>query len=350
MTRPGTMPTKDASVIIGVDVGATSLSGGLVTREGEILDVVEQPMHEHGPGSGVEQLLDVIRDLDARARHREIEVEGVGAGLPGIVDVDKGMMTGDGGNLVPEFAKVPITDRIHEVTGLSAFVDNDVNALALAEYRYGAGRGARSLVVLALGTGTGGGIIVNGELMRGRGGYAGEFGHVPVMLNGLPCSCGGHGCMNEYIAGDALARRAKQALPDHPGSKLLALAGGDASAITTRTIFEAARAGDALAGALVDQASEALGAGLAVILNGLNPDLVVITGSLATPFLDLEADLLRRTAKYAFARVLADTTIRIVPSSKRETVRGGAALFLYESERRDGDARGRTTARARRRG
>jgi glucokinase len=156
--------------------------------------------------------------------------------------------------------------------------------------------------------------------------------------------------MSFYVAGVLLARRARQALPDHPGSKLLAMAGGDAEAITARTVFEAAAAGDALAVGLVDQACEALAAGLGIILNSLNPDVVVVTGGLAAPFRDLEADVLRRTARYAFARVLADTIIRIVPSSKRDTVRGGAALFLYECERRDRAARRPSSARPRKRG
>jgi glucokinase len=340
---------KHPRAIVGVDLGATSLSAGLVTRDGEILDVVEAATNEHG-ANGVEQIIDIVRELHTRARRRGIDVEGVGVGLPGIVDTDKGMMTGDGGTLVPELAKIPLADRIREATGLLTFVENDVNALALAEHRYGVGRGARSLVVLALGTGPGGGIVLNGELVRGRSGYGGEFGHVPVMLDGPPCVCGGHGCMSFYVAGVLLARRARQALPDHPGSKLLAMAGGDAEAITARTVFEAAAAGDALAVGLVDQACEALAAGLGIILNSLNPDVVVVTGGLAAPFRDLEADVLRRTARYAFARVLADTIIRIVPSSKRDTVRGGAALFLYESERRDRAARRPSSARPRKRG
>lgn len=348
MTRISTDRTpRRLRAIISVDFGATAISAGLVTREGEILDVVQEATHERAT-NGVAQLLDAIRNLQARARQRKIRVEGVGVGLPGIVDVEKGMMTGEGGNSVPEFSRVPIIDRIREATGLRAFADNDVNALALAEHRYGAGRGVHSLVLVALGTGPGGAVILDGKLVRGRDGYAGEFGHLPVVLDGPVCPCGGHGCTSYYLAGMMIARRARASLPVHPGSKLLAMAGGDPEAISARLVFDAARAGDDLSIALVDQACEALGAGLGIILNGLNPDLVVITGGMAASLLEREADILRRAGKYAFPRVLASTTIRIVPSSKRDTVRGGAALFLYESELRRASRAG--SARARKRG
>jgi glucokinase len=352
MTPAAMVPRVDkrgtVRAIISVDFGATSMAAGLVTPDGTVLDLVEEATSAHA-GAGVERLLDAVGLLRNRAKARGFRVEGVGVGLPGIVDVDKGMMTGDGGNLVPEFARVPIADRIREATGLPVFVDNDVNAMALAEHRYGAGRDARSLVVLALGTGPGGGVILEGTLVRGRDGYGGEFGHVPVVLDGPSCRCGGHGCMAHYVSGALIAQRARLAVRAHPGSKLVALAGGDPEAITSRLVFEASAAGDGLAAGLVDEACEALAAGLGVILNSLNPDVIVITGGMAAAFLELEAELLRRTARYAFPRVLAGATIRITPSSKRDSVRGGAALFLYESERRRRGGRRQAAATRRKR-
>jgi glucokinase len=348
MTPRPTASTKARSVIIGIDMGGTSLSAGLVTREGEVLHVVERPTHEHGPGTAVDQMLDVIQRVHAEAKHRGIRVEGVGVGLPGIADVEKGIMVGDV-ILVPELTKVPVAERIREVTGLPAFLDNDVNALGLAEYRYGAGRGVRSLVLLAIGSGPGGAIIINGELFRGHGGFAGEFGHVPVLLDGPPCPCGGHGCASLYLSGAVLARRARAAVADRATSTLLELAGGDPEGITARTIFEAARAGDPLAAEMVDRACEALGALLGLVVNGLNPELIVVTGGMLESLGRLEGDLLRRAGRYAFARALAATTIRFSPSAKRDTVRGGAALFLYESERAH-RALGTRSARRPRRG
>jgi len=336
-------------VFIGVDVGATSLSGGLVTSDGDVLEVLERRTREDGEGSALDRILAVIAALVAEAHRRGSSVEGIGVGLPGIVDVDKGMMAGDV-YLIPDIEKVPIAERIREATGLPVFLDNDVNALALAEARFGAGRGAASFAMLALGTGPGGAFILNGELMRGRNGYGGEFGHVPVMLDGPPCVCGGHGCLAVFISHFGLVRRGRQAAMEHPDSGLFALAGGDPAAVTPRIVFAAAADGDPVAAALVDRACEAVAATLGMILNGLNPDVVVVTGGMAAALVPLERDIMRRTARYAFARILADTTIRIVASSKRDTVRGGAALVMYESERRDRAPRRATSARARKRG
>jgi glucokinase len=318
--------------IIGVDVGATSLAGGLVTRNGAVLAVHERATRRHGAGSALDLILDVVRALQADARQRAIDVAGVGVGLPGIVDVDKGIMIGDV-YLVPELGKTAIAERIREATGLTVFIDNDVNALALAEYRWGPRR-VNALAMLALGSGPGGALVINGDVVRGRSGFAGEFGHVPVMLNGPPCMCGGHGCLSLFLSAELLSHEARRLSVDQPGSKLLALAGGDPAAITSPVLFTAAAAGDPVAATLVDRACEALGAGVGMIINALNPDVVVVTGGMAAAFVPLETDVLRRVAKYTTPRVLADTTIRLAPASKQQTVRGGAALFLYELARR----------------
>ena len=322
--------------IIGVDVGGTFLSGGLVTRDGAILSAVAHRTHEHGEGTGVEQVLRVIRGLHAEAQARGIEVEGVGVGLPGIVDVDKGMMVGDV-FLVPELAKFPVVERIRETTGLPVALDNDVNALALAEHRWGAGRGARSQVLLALGSGPGGAVILNGELVRGRNGYGGEFGHVPVSPDGPHClACQAPGCASGSLAAEMIARYAREAVRQRPDSKILALAGGSVEAVTARTVFEAAHEGDEVARLFVDRACHALAVIFSIVLNSLNPDVVVVTGGMVPSLLPLESEILARAARYVFPRVLADATIRFVPLTKHDTVRGGAALFLYERERRPG--------------
>jgi len=327
---------KKAQAIIGVDVGGTRLSGGLVTRDGNVLRVFVHPTHAHGEGTAVDQMLGVIRALHAEAREGGIAVEGVGVGLPGIVDVEKGVMIGDV-FLVPEFTKYPVAERIHEVTGLPVVLDNDVNALALAEQRWGAGRGIRSLVVLALGSGPGGAVILNGNLVRGRNGYGGEFGHVPVFPDGPRClACTSPGCAAASLAAEMIARQAREAVRQHPESQILSLADGNTDAVTARTVFEAARGGDQVAAPLVDRACQALAVVLGFVLNALNPDMVVVMGGMVPSLLPLQTEILGRAARYVFPRVLADATIRFVHSSKLDTVRGGAALFLYESERRHG--------------
>lgn len=322
---------------IGVDVGGTSISGGLVRRDGQVLETVETPTHVSGPGSALETLLAVIHDVHSRATARGWRVDGIGVGVPGPVDVDKGMIaTPAPENHVPEFHGVPIAEQIQALTDLATFVDNDVNALALGERAFGLGRGAGSLAVLAIGTEVGGAFVAGDVLVRGAHGFAGEFGHMPVNFDGPRCRCGGRGCLGAYLGGRHLAIEAGRRVASGAASTLADRAAGDLGAITSAMVFAAAAAGDHLARVLVDEACEALAATLATLVNGFDPDVIVVTGGVAESLVPLRADLLRRTAAYAFAQPLAGTRIQIVPSDKRDTVRGGAALFAYERARRAG--------------
>ena len=316
-------------VLIGVDVGGTTMSAGLVATDGEVLSVVQTPTHRDGPGSAPETLFASVDELISRARQKNVPIEAVGIGLPGVVDTDIGMLR-VGVHLVQDLVGIRLADRVHARTGIPAFVDNDVNALALAESTWGHGRGARSLALLVVGTGVGGAIILDGHLVRGKSGYGGEFGHVPIALDGRPCICGSRGCLCTYISGHYIALEGRRRLAGKPGSTLLARAGGDPSTITSRMIFDAAAAGDALARTIVDEVTRALAAGLAGIVNGLNPEVIVVTGGVVGSLVPLQGEILRRTGEYAFAEALADTRIHFVAGDKAETVRGGAALVLYE--------------------
>jgi glucokinase len=326
--------------ILGVDVGGTLTSAGLVTRDGALVAQAEAPTRRGGPGSALPTLFGLVDDLLAVARSEGYSVLGIGAGVPGAVDADRGVIGEDIQNL-PELARVPLGDRLAERSRLITFVDNDVNTLALGEWYFGAGRGVSSLVVLAVGTGVGGGIVLDGHLVRGAGGYGGELGHVPIDLNGRPCFCGGHGCLKTYVSGPDIAAEARERVKGEPYSRMLALAAGDPAALTATHVFQAAREGDPQASALVDEVCHALGAGLAMIVNGLNPDLLLLTGGVVESLQSCEATILGWVRRHAFAGALATTRIRWVPRDKRATVRGGAALYLYETARlKKGDPAG----------
>jgi glucokinase len=324
-------------VTLGIDVGGTSISGGLVRHDGAVVATVETPTHVSGPGTALKTLLGVVHEMHGRAQAQGWAVDGIGLGLPGPVDIDKGMMSALAPeNHVPEFHGVPIAEQIQALTELPTFVDNDVNALALGERTYGLGRGVASLAVLAIGTEVGGAFLAGDVLVRGAHGFGGEFGHMPVNFNGPRCICGGRGCLGAYLGGRQLAEEARRRVRGGATSTLAERAGGDVARITASMVFAAATAGDPVGGALVDEACEALAATLAMIVNGLDPELIVITGGVAESLMPLQAEILRRTAGYAFAHPLASTRIQIMRADKRDTVRGGAALVAYERARRAG--------------
>jgi glucokinase len=231
----------------------------------------------------------------------------------------------------PDLAGQPLAARLAARFGVPVSVDNDVNALALAEWRFGAGRGARSLVVLAPGTGFGTGIVLEGRLLRGAGGFI-ELGHAPVKFDGPPCWCGGRGCLAIYASGRGIAEAARARVAGQSGSALLRAAGGDPEAITAALVFAAAGEGDPVAAAVVDEACQALGAMIATVANGLNPDVLVITGGVAASLVPLEKRILAAAGEYAFARALATTRVVITPGDKGSSMRGAAALVLYDSQ------------------
>src|SRR5438132_2373681 len=327
------------NALIGIDVGATGISGGLVTPEGEVVAVEKRATHARGKGTAVETLLELVDGMLAEARARDLQVLGIGVGLPGAVDVATGAMVKFPRNHVREFGGVPLRDRIGTATGLPAFVDNDANALALAEWTFGAAKGASSLVLLAIGTEIGGAIIAGDALVRGYSGFGGELGHVPISFNGPRCICGGRGCAGAYLGGRVMARAARRRA-GRARSKLVAMAGGDSRGITSELVFEAARLADPLARAIVDQGCTALAALLAVIVNGIDPEVVVVTGGVAGSLEPLRAEIIERVGRYAYAPALARTRVEIVSGDKARTVRGGAALVLYELRRQAAKAEG----------
>jgi glucokinase len=318
--RPdGTRATvDDGELLIGVDVGGTTMSGGLVTGAGQVLLHRHLPTREPGGGDALERLIRLAAEMAAECRARGVRVAGVGVGVPGAVDVGRGTVTGEAHH-VPELRGVPVAALLARQVEAPAFVDNDVNALAVGEWLWGAGRGARSLVLLAIGTGVGGGVVLDGRLHRGAGGFGGELGHVTVKFDGRACICGAQGCLKAYVAGPDLAAEASRRL---------------ARPVDPATLFELVAQRDRTAEAVLEEASEALAAGLATIVNGLNPERLLVAGSIGRAFASRESDLRARLARRAYAGALATTRVSFLDLGKEITVRGGAALVRYEFARR----------------
>ena len=317
-------------LLIGVDVGGTTIAAGAVTAGGEVILEQRVPTRDRGPGRAVETVSALIDAIRSEAAHLGHALAAIGVGVPGPVDTVAGRI-GEPVPHVPELAGRPLAAELAAKHALPVFVDNDVNALALGEWMFGAGRGAQSLVVLASGTGFGAGIVLDGRLVRGVAGFGGELGHAPVKFDGPPCWCGGRGCLAVYASGRGMAEAARARGAGHPEAPLLAAAGGDPLAITAPLVFRAAREGEPVASSVVDEACRALGAMLGTVVNGLNPEVVVITGGVAESLQPLETRILTAAGEYAFHRALALTRVAIVPGDKRTSMRGAAALAVYET-------------------
>ncbi|MDP9436048.1 MAG: ROK family protein, partial [Actinomycetota bacterium] len=210
-------------LVVGVDIGGTKVAAGVVTAEGSVLEAVRaETPHRSSAPSVVEDTIDrVVRDL--AARHR---VQAVGIGAAGFVDVTRSTVL-----FAPHLSwrREPLRERMAARLGLPVVVENDANAAAWAEHRFGAGRGEDHLVCITLGTGIGGAVVVEGSLLRGRHGMAGEFGHMQVVPGGHRCECGNRGCWEQYASGNALVRDGRElvAASSPLAHELLRQAGGD---------------------------------------------------------------------------------------------------------------------------
>ncbi|WP_055481848.1 ROK family glucokinase [Sphaerimonospora mesophila] len=263
------------ALTIGVDVGGTKIASGVVDEDGDILDRTLR----HTPAGSAEKVALTIADAVAELASRHV-VEAVGVGAAGFVDETRSVV-----RFAPNLAwrEEPLRKKVGELVGLPVVVENDANAMAWGEYRFGAGRGESHVVCVTIGTGIGGGIVLAGELYRGRWGMGAELGHMRVMPDGRPCGCGNLGCWETYASGTALLGDARRGAEADPSSAphLLELAGGSVDGIQGVHVTEAARRGDPVALAAFDGLAGWLAQGFADMAAVLDPGRFVIGGGVS---------------------------------------------------------------------
>jgi glucokinase len=247
---------------IGVDLGGTNLRAAALDEQGKILNRIAEPANfDAGPEKVAGEIVRLIDSLRQRVGDGLI---GVGIGVPGFIDIDKGIVVG-AANL-PGFDGFPVRDRIQEHLQTHIVLENDANAAALGEMWMGAGRNVKDLILLTLGTGIGGGIVMDGKIMHGSFGMAGEFGHMTVFADGNPCGCGNYGCLEKHASATAIAAM----------GKMMHFAGE--SEITAERVYELAIAGNPRATQVFEAMGRALGIAIASLVNIFNFPLYLLSG------------------------------------------------------------------------
>ncbi len=270
----------DAPWTVGVDLGGTFIKVALLSPAGEIVARDRVPTGGHaGYHAVLGRMADGVRQMVAAAPE---PVGGIGVGIPGIVDMDAGVVE-DIPNLPGRWNGVAAGPHLEAATGLPARLINDARAFVLAEHRLGAARGADTALCAAVGTGIGGGIVAHGRVLFGLGGAAGEIGHLIVQPGGLPCACGNRGCAEPLATGPAIAAEAVRRVVQGFSTRLPEFAGGSLDAITPEIVDAAAEAGDAVAAEVLDDAGRWFGYALAGAIATLAPEVVVIGGGVARP-------------------------------------------------------------------
>jgi glucokinase len=299
-------------MILGLDIGGTKTAVVVGDRQEHIVRRSEFPTR---PQRGFEPVFAELCEHIQRVRERSLaageNLRAVSVSIGGPLDIERGIIHAPPN--LPGWIDIPLKTLLAERTGLPVYIEHDGNAGALAEWYFGAARGARNVIFLTMGTGLGGGLILNGQLYRGTGDLAGEVGHVRIAEHG-PVAYGKAGSWEAFCGGAGIAGLAAERFPtrwrDEQG--------------TTRQVVELALAGDADALAVVHEVGRYLGRGLAVLLDVLNPEIVVI-GSLAVRL----GELVLAPARAELAREALPATVavcRIVPAALGERLGDVAAL------------------------
>ena len=275
LLRPG------AARALAIDLGATRLRAAAISADGEVLVRRETRTPRDGSprnlvGSIVDLLSAVAADLpeDSRAG-----IQGIGVSAVGPLDAERGVLLGPP-NLGSGYRGLELAAPLRRRFGLPVAVERDTNAAALGERAFGAARECDDFVYLTVSTGIGGGVFAEGRLLGGKGGFAGELGHVPVGLDGPACGCGQPGHLEAYSSGTGIARRAQEAVADGRSAVLAKRAresGGDLDAADV----VAAADSDPVAATIVAEAVEAFAAAVLGFVNTFAPDLVVVGGGVA---------------------------------------------------------------------
>ncbi len=279
--------------VVGIDIGGTNTVFGIVDARGNVIASSSIKTGKHADVNDYiaelkTALMTLIESHDATDK-----IAGIGVGAP-----NANFFTGNIENApnLPWKGTVPLAQLLHEAFGVPVAITNDANAAAIGEMTYGVARGMKDFIMITLGTGVGSGIVVNGQLVYGHDGFAGELGHVIVKpSNGRMCGCGRTGCLEAYCSATGVARTAREFLEIRTEpSKLRDLPIED---ITSKDVYDAAMAGDKLAKDVFDYTGEIMGRAFANFIAFSSPEAIVLFGGLLR-----SGDLLMKPIKESLDR------------------------------------------------
>jgi glucokinase len=313
--------------LVGVDLGGTTIKIAFITLDGHIVEKWEIPTNISEDGKHI--VNDIAQSIDAKlellSENRE-KLSAIGMGAPGFIDMKTGFIY-HAVNI--GWRDYPLKEELEKATGLTVIIDNDANIAAIGEMWRGAGDGEGNLLMVTLGTGVGGGIIVNGHIMHGTNGMAGEIGHITsIPEGGAPCNCGKTGCIETIASATGIARIAKEKATNDTSSSLHNIL-NKSGEIKAKDVAEAAENGDQAAIDTLNEVSFHLGLVIANISNSINPGKIVIGGGVSKAGYTLMSRLEDQFKRFALPRVAEGATITVATLGNDAGVIGGAWLAKH---------------------
>ncbi|MGM9521569.1 MAG: ROK family glucokinase [Oscillospiraceae bacterium] len=304
----------------GVDIGGTTVKMGCFTDSGELLRKWEIRTDTSDKGANI--IPDVARSVNDDIRkngYKREELLGIGVGVPGPAHKDG---TASAVNL--GWVNAPVVEPLQQLTGFTAKVENDACAAALGEMWLGSGKGYSSIVLVTLGTGVGGGIIIDGKVLSGAHGAGGEIGHITIDASDpRPCSCGSHGCFEQFASANGNVRVALDYLAetDEP-SPLRSI-----EKLNSKILWDYALAGDKVAIEIAERFSRYLGQGLASVANTVDPEVILLGGGVSRTGQPLIDYVEKYYKEFAFP-ACRDTEIRIASLGNDAGIYGCVYMLL----------------------
>jgi glucokinase len=313
--------------VAGVDLGGTNSKIGILDESGDILKgTIIKTVSTDGVEECLTRIWNAIVELCKELNIDEKSLSGIGIGIPG--PVEKQAIVGFFANF-PWPRNINVSKIMQDISGIANVkLDNDANVIALGEAKYGAGKGSDSSITVAIGTGIGGGIYVDGKLISGFKGAGGEVGHIKIVKDGVLCGCGQKGCFEAYASATGLIRETTSRLAVNKKNRVWEMIGGDISKLEAKTVFDAAKEGDAFALDLIDYESEYLALGLANILTIINPQVLILGGGVSLAGDILLDKVKEKLKKHALDIILDGLEIKLSELGNDAGVKGASALVL----------------------
>lgn len=318
------------SYFVGVDIGGTNVEMGILNELGEIL--IKKSIKtdsKKGAEDTFGRIWTAISSLIAELGITKDDIKSIGMGIPGpvlnnsIVKIAANFSWGD---------NFPAKELMEKISGKPVKVGNDVKLIALGETLFGAGRGYKNSITIPIGTGIAAGIIINGAIVEGADGAAGEFGHVVVNKQGYKCGCGLTGCLETYCSATGIIREGKRRLAENKDNALYRRINGSIDSLEARDIFDLAKAGDKFCMDIVDWFCEYMAEGIGMLLNILNPEIIIFSGGVARAGEILLDGVKKNLAKYALGMTMENLKFAFGELNEEAGIKGAAALVMNENK------------------
>ena len=314
--------------VIGIDLGATTTRGVLSNLDGKFITEIEFPTRlSEGFGVIMDDVAELIKKLtDSKPTIKKKRIYGIGIAVAGLVDLNKNIVEY---SPVFDWSQVDIIEALESKVSYPIIFDNVTRLMALGGMCYGRGQMKQNFICINVGYGIGSGIIVNGKLLTGTDGFAGEFGHITIDRDSdIQCSCKKYGCLEALASGKAIALTAQSRLARGQESILNEMCGGDYSKLTAKMVADAAKEGDEMALNVFSRAMEYIGLGISNLIQIFNPDLIVIGGGVSMAG-DIFFDNIREVVQKNIMRPSA-RQVHILPLAhgKNAAIMGAFSLVL----------------------